>query len=270
MEAREIAIRCIFRQTIWPRPERSFFKSELSHGEVVARLWVLTVAFSSTRGEGRSPYRNFTKFHYDDFARDAIALLDHLNISRVAVVGWSDGAITGLDLAMNYSSRIDRVFAHGANPQANMSIPGTDDPIINSETGSLVSDEDSHGVTYSTKGNLTKRASAPDPYSCENLSPAPGKCAAMEQGVENMWATEPTWGPKAFAKIKCPVWIVDGDHDEDIERNQADAMAAWIPYAGQLLLPQVSHFALLEDPKFFNFAVEYFLDMKYDGVLPYY
>ena len=85
-----------------------------------------------------------------------------------------------------------------------------------------------------------------------------------------MWNTEPTWGPKAMKKVKCPTWIVDGDHDVDVERNQADAMAAWIPFAGQLLLPQVSHFAHEEDPKFFNFALEYFLDMKYDGVLPYY
>jgi hypothetical protein len=47
-------------------------------------------------------------------------------------------------------------------------------------------------------------------------------------------------------------------------------MAAWIPFAGQLILPQVGHAALLEDSKFFNFAMEYFLDMKFDGVLPYY
>ena len=85
-----------------------------------------------------------------------------------------------------------------------------------------------------------------------------------------MWSTEPTWGPEALGKVNCPVWIVDGDHDTSVERNQADAMAAWIPFAGQLILPQVGHPALLEDPKFFNFAVEYFLDMKFDNVLPFY
>jgi pimeloyl-ACP methyl ester carboxylesterase len=85
-----------------------------------------------------------------------------------------------------------------------------------------------------------------------------------------MWKTEPTWGPGALAKVKCPVWIVDGDHDMSVERNQADALTAWIPFAGQLILPHVGHGALLEDPKFFNFAMEYFLDMKFDGVLPYY
>ena len=137
----------------------------------------------STRGQGRSPYTGFSTFHYDDFTRDAIALLDHLNISRVAVLGWSDGAITGLDLAMNYSSRIERVFAHGANIQANQSIPGLNDPIINSDTGSLDSSIASHGTTYSTNGNLTTRATASDPYTCESLSPLPSRCDAMVQAV---------------------------------------------------------------------------------------
>jgi pimeloyl-ACP methyl ester carboxylesterase len=138
----------------------------------------------STRGEGRSPYQNFTQFHYDDFTRDAIAVLDHLKIPRVAVLGWSDGAITGIDLAMNYSSRIERVFAHGANIQANMSIPGHDDPIINSDTGSLDSDFATNGTTYAvSRRGLRRRAAKEDPYACENLSPTPEKCAAMEQGV---------------------------------------------------------------------------------------
>jgi hypothetical protein len=102
------------------------------------------------------------------------------------VVGWSDGAITGLDLAMNYSSRIDRVFAHGANIQANMSIPGLNDPIINSDSGSLNSDFATNGTTYSVHGGYFKKRGtdeSEDPYSCENLSPTPEKCAAMVQGV---------------------------------------------------------------------------------------
>ena len=85
-----------------------------------------------------------------------------------------------------------------------------------------------------------------------------------------MWDTEPTWGPRALSKIRCPVWSVDGDHDTDVQRNQADTIAAWIPFAGQLILPQVGHWALLQDPTFFNFAVGYFLDLRYDRVVPYY
>ncbi|KAL8926516.1 MAG: hypothetical protein Q9208_002843 [Pyrenodesmia sp. 3 TL-2023] len=229
------------------------------------------VILQDTRGQGRSPFTSFTTFHYDDFARDVVALLDHLQIPKVAVVGWSDGAITGLNLAMNYSSRIERVFAHGANVQANQSIPGLNDPIINSESGSLDSDFSSNGTTYAVDRGMAKRAAdAEDDYTCQSLSPLPERCGAMEEGVRSMWASEPTWGPEALAKIQCPVWSVDGDHDVDIQRNQADAIAAWIPFAGQLLLPQTGHAALLQDPTFFNFAMRYFLDMDYDGVLPYY
>lgn len=85
-----------------------------------------------------------------------------------------------------------------------------------------------------------------------------------------MWAAEPSWGPQALGAIKCPVWSVDGDHDLEVKRNQVDAIAAWIPFAGQLILPQVGHAALLQDPKFLNFAMEYFLDMGVEGVMPVY
>ena len=46
-----------------------------------------------------------------------------------------------------------------------------------------------------------------------------------------------------------------------------DSIAAWVPFAGQFFLPQVGHHALLEDPAFFNFAMGYFLNMDYDGLL---
>lgn len=102
----------------------------------------------------------------------------------MAVVGWSDGAITGLDLAMNHTSRIERVFAHGANVQANQSIPGLDDPIINSDSGSFDADFGTNGTTYSTQGQSRRRAAGNgDPYTCKSLSPLPERCDAMVQAV---------------------------------------------------------------------------------------
>lgn len=149
---------------------------------VITVKYRLTV-ISSTRGQGRSPYINFTEFHYDDMARDAIELIDHLKIPRISVLGWSDGAITGLDLAMNYTSRIDRVFAHGANNQADMSNPGTNDPIINSDSGSFDADHATNGTTYSTKAAEKRKRDTCKSYDCESLSPLPGRCDAMADGV---------------------------------------------------------------------------------------
>lgn len=119
---------------------------------------------------------------------------------------------------MNYTDRIDRVFAHGANPQYNTSQPGLKDPIINSENGYLDSSIAENGTTFSVNGlGLGKRntivGSPGAPYTCEHLSPVPQQCDSMRSAVAKMWASEPSWGPGAFAKIKCPVWIVDGDHE---------------------------------------------------------
>jgi hypothetical protein len=65
-----------------------------------------------------------------------------------------------------------------------MSIPGLNDPIINSDSGSLDSDFATNGTTYSVNGKrkrgLGKRA---ETYDCESLSPLPGNCSAMEEGV---------------------------------------------------------------------------------------
>ena len=85
---------------------------------------------------------------------------------------------------MNYSSRIDRVFAHGANVQANQSIPGVNDPIINSDSGSLDADFSTNGTIYAVNGRVIKRAADSDEdYTCECLSPLPARCAAMERDV---------------------------------------------------------------------------------------
>ena len=56
-----------------------------------------------------------------------------------------------------------------------------------------------------------------------------------------------------------PTWIVDGDRDEIIKREDTDHMASLIPGAGELILPRTSHFAFLQDPEQFNEALLHFL-----------
>ena len=41
--------------------------------------------------------------------------MDHLKIAKADIVGWSDGAILGLDLAMRHKDRVGKVFAFAAN-----------------------------------------------------------------------------------------------------------------------------------------------------------
>ena len=49
--------------------------------------------------------------------------------------------------------------------------------------------------------------------------------------------------------------IVDGEHDEAIRRDHTEMLARVVPGAQLLILPGVSHFAMLQDPAEFNAAV---------------
>ena len=62
-----------------------------------------TVITLDSRGHGRSS-RNEKPFGYGLMADDVVAVLDSLKIPRADIVGWSDGAIIGIDLALRSAS----------------------------------------------------------------------------------------------------------------------------------------------------------------------
>jgi pimeloyl-ACP methyl ester carboxylesterase len=73
-----------------------------------------TVIVMDSRGHGRST-RDSRPYGYDLMAEDVVALMDVLKVSKAAIVGWSDGAILGLDLAMRHPDRVGEIFAFAAN-----------------------------------------------------------------------------------------------------------------------------------------------------------
>ena len=72
------------------------------------------VIVADSRGHGRST-RSAQPFSYGLMASDVIALMDFLKIRRAAIVGWSDGGIIGLDMAMHHPERVTKLFAFAAN-----------------------------------------------------------------------------------------------------------------------------------------------------------
>ena len=72
------------------------------------------VIVADSRGHGRST-RTAAPYGYDLMTSDYLALLDHLKIDQVALVGWSDGGIIGLNIAMTHPERLTKLFALAAN-----------------------------------------------------------------------------------------------------------------------------------------------------------
>jgi pimeloyl-ACP methyl ester carboxylesterase len=187
-----------------------------------------------SRGHGRSS-RDDRPYTYELMASDVVAVMDSLKIGRAAVVGWSDGAIIGLILALKDPDRLTRVFAFAANM-------------------------DPSGVTPDTGASpIFSRYEAEAARAYARLSPTPGGFDDFSRAISRMWATEPNYTAADLARISAPVAIVDGDHDEAIRRDHTEYLARSIPGAKLVILPGVSHFAMLQDPGQFNAALLGFL-----------
>ncbi len=65
------------------------------------------VILMDSRGHGRST-RDARPYGYDLMADDVVALMDRLEIPRADIVGWSDGGILGIDLAMRHKDRVGK------------------------------------------------------------------------------------------------------------------------------------------------------------------
>ncbi len=52
---------------------------------------------------------------FEQDADDVAALLKNLKIDKADIVGWSDGGIIGLEIALTEPERLNKVVAYGAN-----------------------------------------------------------------------------------------------------------------------------------------------------------
>lgn len=193
------------------------------------------VVVADSRGHGRST-RTAAPYGYDLMASDYLALLDHLKIDKTALVGWSDGGIIGLDIAMKHPERLTRLFAHAANSNVNGLTPtvGTD-PVF--------------GAYIERMGGEYAR-----------LSPTPKEYDAFVEQIGAMWSSEPAWTDAQLAAITVPTAIVLGDHDEAITREHTEYLARTIPGAKLVILKEASHFAMLQDPAGYTKAIRDFID----------
>jgi pimeloyl-ACP methyl ester carboxylesterase len=192
------------------------------------------VIVMDSRGHGRST-RDATPYGYDLMASDVLGVMDFLKVRKAAIVGWSDGAIIGLDIAMRHPERVSKLFAFAANSDPSGVADIAHSPVFNAFIARAETEYDA-------------------------LSPTPGGYKSFLVQIEKMWESQPNWTADQLHAITVPTWVVDADHDEAIKRENTEFMAAQIPGAGLLLQPEVSHFSFLQDPRQFDADVLHFLE----------
>ena len=141
------------------------------------------VIVADSRGHGRSS-RTEEPFGYDLMASDYLALLDYLKIDKVDLVGWSDGGIIGLDIAMSHPERLDHLYAQAANITTDGVDPSVaEDAVFNSYIARMA-------------GDYAK------------MSPTPDQFDGFVAQIGEMWATQPNWTDAQVAAITVPPAVV--------------------------------------------------------------
>ena len=194
------------------------------------------VILIETRGHGRSTRVPNEPLRYEMFASDVIAVMDTLKLPKASIVGWSDGAIQGLIIAMKNPKRLDRLFAFGANMDPNGAQPGvTERPIF-------------IGVMDQAEKDYAR------------LSPTPGDFKAFSDAMYDLLTTQPNYAESDLAKIRGPhIAIADGEKEEVIRPEHTSYLSKAVPGAKLIILPGVSHFAPIQKPDEFNAAMLAFL-----------
>ena len=187
-----------------------------------------------SRGHGRST-RDDQPYSYNRMAGDVRAVMDSLGIDKAAFIGWSDGACTALVLADETPARVSGVFFFACN----MDPSGVQE--IDESNPRLGRCFGRHAKDYAA------------------LSATPDGFQDFVAAVTEMQRSQPDYAAEDLAKIRVPVTIALGEHDEFIKRAHAEYLARTIPGARFQLLPGVSHFAPLQRPELFNDAMLRFL-----------
>jgi len=168
---------------------------------------------------------------YDVQAEDTIAFMEAVGLSSTHLVGWSDGAIVGLEVAL---ARPDLVRS--------LVLIGT---AVHVEGGT---DEARREVATMTSAGLGPYVR--DMY--DRLSPdGPEHFEAVFERLVEVWRTEPSHELADLAAVHVPTLVLIGDHDY-VSVEHAAAMQRSFPNAQLAVVPGTDHFLLFQRPELAN------------------
>jgi pimeloyl-ACP methyl ester carboxylesterase len=196
------------------------------------------VILIDSRGHGRSTLGT-KPLSYELMEGDVLAVMDALGIEKTAIVGWSDGANTGLVMAMRHPERLGKLYAFGANMNLQAIKPDAfSAPIL---------------------GQVVKRLA----LDYQRISPTPKEFRTLHEAVEAMQKVEPNYSTEQLRGIHGPdVMIADGDDDEFIKPDHPAYLSAAIPGSQLVILKNAGHFAPWQRVDAFNNSMIGFLGKK--------
>jgi len=195
------------------------------------------VVAPDSRSQGRTTDSD-APLSYHLMAEDIIHLMDYLGIKSAYIVGWSDGGIIGIDMAIHHPERVKALVAFGANinPQ------GYQDSFLEYVRNATVED-----IKLMVGSKYLE------------MMPNPERLPIILEKIKTLYLTEPNFTPAELATIKAPTLILDGQDETVIRTDHAQEIENSIPNAKLIILPNAGHDAVIENSEVWNTVVLDFL-----------
>jgi len=190
-----------------------------------SKSYRVIAADSRAQGKSQDPSDSLS---YSMMADDLNALLDSLHQDSCDVIGWSDGGIDGLLLALRHPGKVRKLAETGANltPDSAALEPSAYLDILNKVHQDLAQPR-----TPDVKNDLK---------------------------LQVLMLEHPHITPADLGRIRCPTLVIGGDHDL-IRPEHTVLIFRGIPHAYLWILPNSGHGTLVEHRDLFNVTVSQFL-----------
>ncbi len=215
-------------------------------GWIAALQSVRQVIALDIRGHGESdkPYEQ-EAYSYAAMAQDVLSVMDHLDIARADLLGYSLGACSGVHLLGHNQERFNSVIMMGIGDEDEESIASA--PVIaealRAENLSQISNPE---------GRLYRILATIDPRNdMEALA-----LAALQMWPEGFPLEI---GGPGLSDVDIPVLIINGENDVPYVYTDQD-LAAAIPDAMLVEIPDSGHYAVPFDPRFKDEVLNFLAD----------
>jgi pimeloyl-ACP methyl ester carboxylesterase len=191
------------------------------------------VIVADSRAQGKTIDTN-DSLSFEMMADDEAALLDQLHIDSAYVLGWSDGGINALLLAMRHPEKVIRLASTGANLW----------PDSTAIIATLWKDEKNTFDKTHTK-NFTREQKRQ------------WKLFLLDWFQPNITLQQ-------LSAIRCPSFIIGGDHDL-IKVEHTKAIYQNIPHAKLWIVANSGHATLIQHKNAFNNKVDDFFSNVFEN-----
>ncbi|MEO7444584.1 MAG: alpha/beta hydrolase [Ferruginibacter sp.] len=189
------------------------------------------VILADSRAQGKTADTG-DSLSYEMMTDDLNALLDGLHLDSCYVIGWSDGGINGLLLAIRHPDKVKKLAVTGAN--------------LTPDTSAV--DPEVYKWAMKMNADLQKKPNNPK--------------VKNERKLMNLLSYEPHISLAQLATISCPTLVIGGDHDILLPRHTL-LIAESIPKSYLWILPNSGHATPIVYKDMFNQVVGDFFKTPY-------